>query len=191
MLNDHENKILELKTTLMLNKKVLCTGNPSRPYTIASGIKKIYPNATFIHQSNGWNLKDNNQITELKSLFSKHNIFINASYIAPFVQSTLLEICNQSVKFCNVFNIGSTHEYDGEGTPEYIQSKLHLRDLGLKFNSFRFNTHHLILGHIEDQNTQGFYSRISIDTVCETIQWIEQQHFKIPIMAIDNPKKPW
>ena len=39
-------------TAGMENRKVVCTGNPDRPYTIANGIKKIWPNATFLSLSN-------------------------------------------------------------------------------------------------------------------------------------------
>ena len=141
----NNDKLKEFRKKFMENRKVVCTGNPDRPYTIASGIKKIWPNTTFLSLSNGWDLLTSTD-NRLKEVFSKHNTFINASYIGPKIQSHLLELCNQSVNFCDVINIGSTHEYDEKGSKEYQDSKLDLREKSLKLNTFRFQTHNVILG---------------------------------------------
>ncbi len=150
-MNAQQIKLAQLREKLMSNRKVICTGNPSDPSTLASGFKKIFPDATFIHRSAGWDLTDQSteSRTKLKELFSQHNTFINASYIAPHVQSYLLEVCDQSVKFCDVFNIGSTHEYDNLGRADYTQSKLDLRDKSLQLNTYRFRTHHIMVGRIK------------------------------------------
>ena len=110
----NNDKLKEFRKKFMENRKVVCTGNPDRPYTIANGIKKIWPNTTFLSLSNGCDLLTSTD-NRLKEVFSKHNTFINASYVGPKIQSRLLELCNQSVKFCDVINVGSTHEYDGNG----------------------------------------------------------------------------
>lgn len=176
----------------MATRKVLCTGNPLKEYTIAHSIQKIFPDAMFLHKSIGWDLTDESEITneKLKQIFLQCNTFINASYIAPNIQLKLLELCNQTVKFCDVFNIGSTHEYDGKGTEEYKQSKLALRDASLRLNTFRFKTHHLILGHLKTDNSTTV-SRLGIDTICQVIPWVLSQEFEIPIIAIDQPKQSW
>ena len=174
----------------MENRKVVCTGNPDKPFTLASGFKKLFPNATFIHSTAGWDLTDKSQVAQekLKDLFAHHNTFINASYIGPYIQSYLLDVCNQSVKHCDVFNIGSTHEYDNFGTLEYKQSKLDLRNKSLELNTYRFQTHHIILGDIDNGLIQNY---LEITTICQMIPWILDQKFKIPLIAINQPDAPW
>ena len=185
-----EEKLIELRQKFMSSRKVICTGNPAKPFTIAHGIKKIYPNATFLHQSNGWDLTDPSLESSIKEQFSKHNTFINASYIGPGAQHRLLELCNESVKFCDVINIGSTHEYDKLGSEIYQQSKLNLRNLSLDLNTFRFKTCHLILGHL-NTSVDAHGRQIKIDTVCNTIPWIFEQSVDITIMSIYSKKAPW
>lgn len=165
-------------------RKVICTGNPDKQGTIASAVKRMYPTATFVHRSNGWDLNDTNNDAKLAKLFAGHNTFINASYIGPTVQSRLLEVCHQAIKFCDSFNIGSTHEYDGLGSEEYKISKLDLRNKSLEYNTFRFKTHHIIVGKLG----QG---GISPEQVCNLIDWIIKQDFEVPLITIDQPKNPW
>jgi hypothetical protein len=186
-------KLAQLREKLMLNRKVICTGNPSDPSTLASGFIKIFSNITFIHRDAGWDLTDRSTEarTKLKELFSQHNTFINASYIAPYTQSYLLEVCNQSVKFCDVFNIGSTHEYDNLGTINYTQSKLDLRNKSLQLNTYRFRTHHVIVGRIKKAVDPKSNDDLDISTICNTIPWIMQQSFNVPLICIDQRKTPW
>ena len=185
-----EQLLTELRQKFMSTRRVICTGNPDRPFTIASGIKKLYPNATFLHKSNGWDLTDSSLDSKIKEQFSKHNMFINASYIGPDIQSRLLELCNQSVKYCDVVNIGSTHEYAKDGSEDYKKSKLNLRELSLSLTTFRFKTCHLMLGHLKISDN-GYDRQINIDTVCNLVPWIFEQSFEIPLMCIDNKKAPW
>jgi hypothetical protein len=188
-----QQKINRLREKLMLTRRVVCTGNPNNPDTLASGIRTLFPDTTFVHLSNGWDFKDQsiNFQQRLKTLFSTHNTFINASYIGPGVQSYLLELCNQSVTFCDVFNIGSTHEYDGLGTIDYQQSKLDLRHNSLRLNSYRFQTHHIILGGIKLSGNPETHNWLDVSTICQIIPWILNQKFKIPLITIDQAKMPW
>ena len=193
IMNAQQIKLAQLREKLMSNRKVICTGNPSDPSTLASGFIKIFPNATFIHRSAGWDLADQSTEarTKLKELFGQHNTFINASYIAPHTQSYLLEVCNQSVKFCDVFNIGSTHEYDNLGPSDYTQSKLDLRNKSLQLNTYRFRTHHVIVGRIKKALDPESNDGLDIPTICNTIPWIMQQSFNVPLICIDQRKAPW
>lgn len=192
-MNDQQTKIVQLRKKLMSSRKVLCTGNPSNPTLLASGFKKIFSQITFIHRDAGWDLTDQSPAAQerLKKLFSQHNTFINASYIAPHVQSYLLETCNQSVKHCDVVNIGSTHEYDGIGSLEYQQSKLDLRNKSLQLNTYRFQTHHIMLGRIQKEYSSDTVDCLEIPTICSLISWIIEQPFSVPIICIDQPKTPW
>jgi hypothetical protein len=193
-MNKQQTKLTEIRHRLMADRKVLCTGNPNDLSTLASGFKKIFPNITFIHQSAGWDLTDQSDSAKSKliTLFSQHNTFINASYIAPGIQTNLLTLCHQSVKHCDVFNIGSTHEYDGLGSAEYQKSKLSLQAKSLQLNTYRFQTHHIIVGKIHKKlDLDDSDNAIAIDTICSIIPWIIQQPFKVPLICIDQPKLPW
>ena len=182
-----------LRDKLMNHRRVLCTGNPDYPNSLAQGFKKIFPSATFIHKSAGWDLTDESAeaLQRLALLFKTHNTFINASYIAPMVQSKLLELCNQSVKFCDVFNIGSTHEFDGLGDKVYTESKLDLQKKSLSLHTYRFNTHHILLGSIKQDNTTEHRRSLDIDTVCNIVPWILSQNFDVPIICVSQFKQSW
>ena len=193
IMNAQQIKLAQLREKLMSNRKVICTGNPYDPSTLASGFIKIFPNATFVHRSAGWDLTDQSTEarTKLKELFSQHNTFINSSYIALHVQSYLLEVCNQSVKFCDVFNIGSTHEYDNLGRADYTQSKLALRDKSLQLNNYRFRTHHVMIGKVKQVSNPESGNSLDIPVICNIIPWIIQQSFNVPLICVDQSKSPW
>lgn len=192
-MNKKDSKLKEFRDKLVANRRVVCTGNPNNPATLAHGIKKIFPSTTFIHRTAGWDLTNMSAdtISRLTSLFKNHNTFINASYIAPNIQENLLDICNQSVKFCDVFNIGSTHEFDELGTVEYKNSKLSLREKSLGLHTYRFKTHHLMLGGIKTNDNAENQDFLNIDEICNIIPWILDQSFNIPLICIQQPKLPW
>jgi len=182
-----------LRQKIFQKRKVICTGNPDRLGTIASAVKQKFPDATFISKSAGYDLSDidQNLIHRLTNTFKNHNTFVNASYIAPYAQSKLLEICNQSLKFCDVFNIGSTHEYDNLGHEEYRLSKLDLRNKSLELNTYRFRTSHIIVGGINKYNDPSTDNWIDPEEICELVVWITNQRFGVPIISIDQPKQAW
>ena len=71
MLDKRQQQILALRNHSMETRKVICTGNPNREGTIASGVKEIWPDATFIHLSKGYdflNLGDKRK--EIEQLLS-------------------------------------------------------------------------------------------------------------------------
>lgn len=192
---NNKKKLAEIRQRLMSCRRVLCTGNPDNPLFLASGFRKIFDNITFIHRSAGWDLTDQSESAKhrLRLLFAQHNTFINASHIGFGIQCNLLELCNQSVKHCDVFNIGSTHEYDGGGSAAYQQSKLALRNKSLDLNTYRFQTHHIILGKIDKTlHSEDIAKKaLEIDTICGVVVWIMQQPFKVPVICIDQVKMPW
>lgn len=190
MMND---AIQKARTRMMADRKIICTGNPYRNGTLAHGFKKLFPNAVFLCRSTGWNLDNMNPVDldRLRSVFQGCNTFLNCSYIKPGIQETLLDLCHDTLKFCDVINIGSTHEYDGSGDPEYRDSKINLRNKSLLLDSFRFSTCHLILGKLQNNDTSKNETVLDIDQVCKTIIWIWQQPFHVPIMTIDQKKAAW
>ena len=180
----------QLRTRYMSERKVICTGNPDREFTIASAVKRHWPNATFLSRSSGYDLT-NPDIDQLSAVFKKHNTFINASYIADGVQSRLLEICNQSSKFYDVFNIGSTHEYDALGTENYKKSKIDLRDKSLSMHTYRFQTCHMVIGGIKRSQDPEYQRFLEVDEICKVIQWVMDQRFWVPIISMTQPKQAW
>jgi hypothetical protein len=191
------NKIQQLKfdylQQLMTDRRVVCTGNPLRSGTLASGFVKIFPNAIFLCRSTGWDLSNIDEVckTKLTDIFSNCNTFLNCSYIAPGVQTALLELCNNSVKFCDVINLGSTHEYDGLGSKNYEESKINLRAKSLQLNSFRFNTCHLIVGGIKNDSSDLKSDWLDIDLICNTVVELWNRPYLTPIMSMDQHKEPW
>jgi hypothetical protein len=191
------NQIQQLKfdqrKKLMSNRRVVCTGNPEKPGTLASGFVKIFPDAIFLCRSTGWDLTviDDACNTRLQNVFSECNTFLNCSYIAPGVQTTLLELCNNSVKICDVVNIGSTHEYDELGTDIVVESKTSLRNKSLQLNSFRFNTCHFILGGIKNDSSELKSNWLDIDLICNTITETWNNPYLVPITSMDQHKEPW
>ena len=180
------------RKAIMSNRKVVCTGNPERPGTLASGFKKLFPDAVFLCRSTGWDLTDlKNNEEKLIDVFKKCNTFLNCSYIGPMVQSELLAICQKTVKFCDVVNIGSTHEYDGYGTKSYQLSKLDLREHSLKFNTFRLSTCHFMLGGIKNDASPEKEDWLDIDLICQTIvsQW--DLPYRVTMTVMDQNKQPW
>lgn len=185
---DQQSKLTDFRKKYMEDRKVVCTGNPNNPYSIAYGVKNYFPNAQFLSKSTGWDLTDPANKDRILEEFKKYNTFINASYIAPGAQSTLLDLCNQAVKFCDVINIGSTNEYDEQGSPEYTKSKIDLRTNSLRLNTFRFSTTHILMGKIKKfDNDTGFSS----DQIGNIILWILSQDYKIPMIALDHGKQAW
>lgn len=191
-----ESNFLKIRNKFMSQRKVLCTGNPDKIGTIASGIKEIYPDTTFIHLSKGYNFcKLGEKLHSLEKLFQSHNTFINASYVDNDVQINLLDLCYKNMKFGDVFNIGSTHEYDGLGKESYKLNKLKLRNKSLELNSFRFQTCHIIVGCLDNESSKTkeyeYKEYVKPKQVAELINWITLQKFKIPLITIDSAKKPW
>lgn len=176
----------------MSERKVVCTGNPDREFTLASGFRKFFPDAIFLHRSSGWDLANisEEQKNELQKIFKQCNTFLNCSYIGPDVQTNLLKICHESVVWCDVVNIGSTHEYDNLGTSSYCKSKIALRQLSLTLNSFRFKTSHCIIGGIKTNDPKQTHW-LDIDLICQSIIEIWHRPYHCPMMVIDQHKEPW
>jgi hypothetical protein len=192
-MEENGHPIAVLRKKFMSDRRVVCTGNPDRPFTLASGFRKLFPDAVFLCRATGWDFQsfDEEQQQALKKIFGKCNTFLNCSYIAPGVQSKLLEICNQSMKFCDVVNIGSTHEFDNLGQESYRLSKLELRNQSLKYNTFRFKTCHLILGGIKNNDSEEKKQWLDIDLICKSTVEIWNRSYHIPMMVIDQYKEPW
>lgn len=189
----HDSALISARRRLMSIRRVVCTGNPEKTGTLAHGFKKIFPDADFLCRSTGWNLQalDSVQIQKLKDIFASCNTFLNCSYIAPGVQSALLDVCHSAAKHCDVVNIGSTHEYDGLGDPDYQSAKRNLRDKSLAYNSFRFRTYHFILGGIKNDHESRKQDWLEVRTICQEVVRTLTLPYHVPITSLDHIKKPW
>jgi hypothetical protein len=190
---DRDTMLHQARRKLMSQRRVVCTGNPDKEGTLASGFRRIFPDAVFLCRTTGWDLTDHSekQRQRLTQVFSGCNTFLNCSYIEPHNQIWLLDVCDQSVKFCDVVNIGSTHEYDGLGSLEYQDSKNKLRERSLALNTFRFRTCHFILGGIKKDHSDLQKNWLDVDLICKTIIDVWNHPYCIPITCMDQFKKPW
>lgn len=187
-MNKYEKSLIMVRNKIMADKKIVCTGNPENPNCIAYGVAEVFPNTIFLHKSMGVDLtKDFNKI---KNILSNNNIFINASYIGPFIQTKLLKLAHEQFKMGHIFNIGSTNEYDKLGEKTYCESKLNLRETSLELNNFRIQTTHILLGGIDlgESKTNNWIKPLDI---AQLILWITKQYHTIPLIALDQNKKPW
>ena len=187
-MNRYEKSLITERNIIKKERKIICTGNPSDPKNIAHGVKKIFKNVTFVHKSMGIDLTKD--IDKFLSVLKNHNTFINASYISPNTQINLLSHAADNMKLGQIFNIGSTNEYDKLGETSYSDSKNKLKTKSLQLNNFRVQTTHIILGGI-DIGTQQTNNWIKPIDVAELIFWITQQIHTIPLIALDQNKKPW
>ena len=73
---------------------------------------------------------------------------------------------------------------------EKLKTKNKLKTKSLQLNNFRVQTTHIILGGI-DIGTQQTNNWIKPIDVAELIFWITQQIHTIPLIALDQNKKPW
>lgn len=174
-----------MRQRLMTPRKILCTGNPDRPNTIACAVKATWPDASFVSLSQGYDFMSDN-LDSLKDQLRVHNTFINSSYVGPGVQLRLLNLAKQVWKHGHVVNIGSTHEFDEDSV--YAQSKRELRDRGLALHDYRFRTTHMILGGLRDNHHADW---LDLKHVANTLKWMFEQPFDTPMICVQAEKQPW
>jgi hypothetical protein len=178
----------------MSKKRILCTGNPDNPNTIAYGIRQVFPTAEFASTATGYDLTFNTTGSEdfFKEQLKRYNVLINASYIGLGVQKRILEITNQTWKHGHVVNIGSSSEYDPDNyvNPAYAYDKIALRNLSLKLFSYRFRTTHIVLGGIKNDLPERANWMLPV-TIAENIAWAINNTVDIPILGIQQEFDPW
>ena len=175
---------------------MLCTGNPDHT-TVASAIRRKFPNAKFASRATGFDLRFWTPGSEefFRKEINNYNIFINSSFICSGGQLALLETTwsewtKNNIKG-HIINIGSSAEWMGVtsipldsvfGT--YSIQKRSLRDRSLQLNSKKgVKTSHIIAGGLNDgkpENAKG----LSLDSLANTIDWIIHQSDNIPLLEI-------
>jgi hypothetical protein len=168
--------------------RILCTGNP-KDQGIAQAILKIFPNAEFVSRTNGYNLRyPSKEIeTKFREKLKNYNIFINNAYIDYGCQENLLKIVREEWQEGHVFNIGTLDEYEKWAwrEPEYTEEKRRLRELGLMMGNEKFKTTHIIVGGFQAL-TEGSLKTMDPIHIAESIKWILDAPFEVPIIGIEQ-----
>lgn len=168
--------------------KILCTGNPEH-CTVARAIKEVFPEAHFASRATGYDLRmweQNDEIFFCDNI-KKYNVLINSSHISHGAQQKILQLTHKHWKVGHVFNIGSTAEYEGRKSffPLYSVEKRALRDLSLSMNNGYFKTTHMTVGGLND-NKPGNEGNLEIIHIAQTIKWILEKNFNVPIIGIEK-----
>jgi hypothetical protein len=111
--------------------KILITGNPDKG--LAKALSKIYPDATFVSRSNGYDLTTKDGYKKLSDLVISHDIFINSSALWKFNQTMILDNvykkCVELKHPMRIISIGSTTDRVKKATSwVYNAEKKALRD---------------------------------------------------------------
>ena len=175
-------------TDKMKDLRVLCTGNPL-DRGIAMATKKVFPNAEFISRTNGFDLSFPNAKDEQKfrEKLKDYNLFINNVFVRQGVQEYLLRIVREEWTEGHVFNIGSLDEHKkwaGNDLP-YTLDKLKLRESSLELGNEVFKTTHIVVGGFQAL-TVGTTPTMDPIHIANTIKWIAEAEFEVPIFAIEQ-----
>ena len=174
-----------------MNKKILCTGDPNKTSTLAHAVKKLFPNAEFLHRSMGVDLTTEEGLSVFKETVADFDVFINSSYIGPGVQERLLRITKELWTEGYVFNIGSVAEYQSADVNcmdrTYIDSKISLRNTSMALGWYDFKTTHLLIGGFKDI-TDPADPRMDPLRIVEIIDWImNSNEFWISSISVLGP----
>jgi hypothetical protein len=173
---------------MAMKYRILCTGNP-KDRGIAQSISKIFPDAEFISRTNGFNLTLPTEEIEKKfrEKLKNYNVFINNAYIAYGCQEHLLKIVREEWGDGHVFNIGTLDEYEKWAwrEPEYTEEKRRLRELGIELGNEKFKTTHIIVGGFQALTPGSLHTMDPIH-IAESIKWILEAPFEVPIIGIQQ-----
>ena len=162
---------------------MFCTGNPDRK-TIAYALKPDQSASLSL----GWDFTKEESITKFSNVIQKYNVFVNSAYVAPGVQEVLMNTCYSEWMRLDIkghiINIGTTLENTND-TSDYNQSKQKLKRQSLKLNEETgisgIKLSYIVLGGIGPEMCE-------LDHIQQTINWIIDQPFRIPIIQLDSVK---
>ena len=167
---------------------ILCTGNPNK-ITIASGVKAIFPDADFIHRSNGYDLNlmhDGANKDKFVEKIKQYDVFINASYISHMGQYYLLNAVEETWEKGKVFNIGSRAETDGnlQGTYHIEKNALRLRSMQIRKRK-GVRAYHITAPGLDD-GKPGHDHWLPMIEVAKVIKMMLESDVYIPHITIDS-----
>lgn len=110
---------------------ILITGNAN--VGLAKSLFKLYPDATYVSRSNGYDLTTNDGQNKLLEIIEKYDVIINSSALHKFNQSILLDKIYKRCTELNlrpyIINVGSTTDRVKNGKAWlYNAEKKALRD---------------------------------------------------------------
>ena len=188
----NKDLLRQLRNRALKEPRILCTGNPNDPNTIAAGVQAVFPGVAFASRSTGYDLtfKTAGSREYFSEQIKQYNILINSSFIANGVQEQVLLTTHQAWRHGHVINIGSASENnpDNYSHPEYARAKLALRQRSLDLYTYRFRTTHIVLGGL--QNTEH-PEWLAPKQIAGVIKWIVEADFDVPIIGIEPEKDPW
>ena len=170
----------------MNNYKILCTGNPNKP-GIAKSVFECFPNTTFLHLSNGYDLTSLDGQNKFKSIIKNYNVFINVSQLKDNSQEKLLKISHEEGMIGHVFNIGSIAEYKRWEwyNSAYTEEKRRLREASLDLCTQHFKTTHIVAGGFQDSTSTDPF-RMDPIKIVQIIEFILDLDINIPIIGIEK-----
>tara|TARA_R110000782_G_C14660347_1_gene397777 strand:+ start:205 stop:699 length:495 start_codon:yes stop_codon:yes gene_type:complete len=163
--------------------KIFCTGNPARK-TIAY----VLDPDMCASLSTGWNFETSESILQFNNTIQDYTVFVNSAFVATGVQQLLMNTCynkwmQQDIKG-HIINIGTTLENTND-TSDYTTSKQKLKCKSLRLSAKTgisgIKTSYVILGGIGP-------GMCDINHVGDTIKWIIEQPFRIPLIQIESVK---
>ena len=173
---------------------ILCTGNP-KDSTVASAVKKIFPQAEFASRSTGYDLRfwDPGSEDHFKNQIANYNIFINSSFICDHGQLTLLEtahsVWSKNQINGHIFNIGSVSEHLGLDVTDNLYARYSIQKRSLRDRSLQLNgkngikTTHITAGGLND-GLPEHNDWLDLTHIAQTIQWILMHPCEIPLIEI-------
>jgi hypothetical protein len=166
--------------------KILCTGNPN-DMGIAHAVKRVWPNASFVSRTNGYDLSTQEGLDKFKETIAEYDVFVNNSQVVPGTQETLLNITSKVWTTGHVFNIGSVAEYKRWEwfDPLYSAEKRSLRELSLELCNEHFKTTHIVVGGFQDMSPNTEHKMDPINIV-NAINWILTSEFDVPLIGIER-----
>lgn len=176
--------------------KILITGNPEKG--LAASLFKIYPDATFVSRTNGYDLTTKDGYHKLIEIIKDYDVFINSSALWKFHQTLVLEYvykkCVELEHDIHIINIGSTTDRVKKATSWiYNAEKKALRDFtnslsltgvwsgGPKVSLISFGS----LSNVQEKHPDR--TCLNIDIAAEYIKWILDQptHLCVNELSID------
>lgn len=170
--------------------KILCTGRPNHG-GIAASLEKIYPAASFISKSNGYDLILEDSYNKFKEIIKDYNVFINHSQIATGMQEKLLkEVYNiwRENNICgHIISIGSIVELEEWAwlDPVTSKEKLSIRNVSLNLNCEKIKTTHLITSGFNRSGPEEDV-KIDPDKIVNIIKLILESDVDIPLIYVEH-----
>jgi hypothetical protein len=152
-------------------------------------IKKLFPDATFISRTNGYDLKSTEGLDKLRSILKNYNVFINNAHAAFGVQGAILSMVREEWQSGHIFNIGSAEEYK-KWLPvnlETYEECNNLKELGLSLTDEYFKVTHVTVGGFKSSaKPAGLEHNMDPRHIATAIKWVMEAEFQVPVIGVEQ-----